>query len=445
MSTLRPPKGTYDALPSHLAPSSAEKLTTYNTATLTRVLDAFICSATEGGYKLIETPVIEPSELFVKSTGASSDIVRKEMYSFEDLGGRSLTLRPEGTPGALRALAAARAHERGAIQKVYYHGPMFRYERPQLGRHRQFTQFGMELLGPKAPVLDADLMSIAQAAFTKLGLNFELQIASLGTKEERACFRKALLDYLHPLREALSPESQKRLETNPLRVLDSKESGDQKLLEGAPRIASFLQEESRRHFEELTETLEAYQISYRVNPLLVRGLDYYSDTVFEWVSSDLGAQASVGGGGRYSGLYEELGGAQVEGVGFACGIERLMLSLMHKEQGKIQDEEDLLWVVTGREAMVKSAPLIAALRAKERRVDLHPLSSIKKLKKAFSEAAARRYSYLVILGEKESQRSELTLRCLKREVQMVLACDAQRLHEQLLVWDQKETNGQGST
>ena len=287
-------------------------------------------------YREIRFPILEQTELFKRAVGEVTDIVEKEMYSFDDRNGDSLSLRPEGTAGCVRACT-----ENGLLhnqtQRLWYTGPMFRYERPQKGRLRQFHQIGVEAFGLTGPDIDAELLLITARLWKALKIDHAvtLQINSLGTSADRASYRAALVEYLSARREQLDEDSQRRLDSNPMRILDSKNPDTQALLNQAPELADFIDQESRDHFAQLCAVLDAASITYEINPRLVRGLDYYSKTVFEWVTSNLGAQGTVCAGGRYDGLVEQLGGKPCPGVGFAMGVERLVLLL--DELGAVPD------------------------------------------------------------------------------------------------------------
>ena len=280
------------------------------------------------GYREIRLPIVEKTELFQRSIGEVTDIVEKEMYTFEDRNGDSLTLRPEGTAGCVRA-----AEEHGLlfnqIQRLWYTGPMFRHERPQKGRYRQFHQIGVECFGMAGPDIDAEVLLMTARMWKALGLRDQvrLELNSLGTAEDRKQYQQALTDYLEQHRERLDEDSQRRLGTNPLRVLDTKVAETQAILEDAPRLSDFIGDESRAHFQGLCQLLDAAGLPYSVNSNLVRGLDYYGKTVFEWVTDALGAQGTVCAGGRYDGLVEQLGGRSTPAIGFAMGMERLILLL----------------------------------------------------------------------------------------------------------------------
>lgn len=280
------------------------------------------------GYREIRLPVVEPTPLFKRAIGEVTDIVEKEMYSFEDRSGESLTLRPEGTAGCVRAcLEHGLTHNQSP--KLWYTGPMFRYERPQKGRYRQFHQFGVETFGQAGADMDAELILMTARLWQSLGLTdvVTLEINSLGESEGRAAYRQALVTYLEQFRTQLDDDSQRRLTTNPLRILDSKDANTQAILVNAPQLSDYLDEGSRQHFATLCAQLDACGVTYRVNPNLVRGLDYYNKTVFEWVTTALGSQGTVCAGGRYDGLVAQLGGQATPAVGFAIGLERLVLLL----------------------------------------------------------------------------------------------------------------------
>src|SRR5699024_8816794 len=284
------------------------------------------------GYSEIRTPIVEQTDLFRRSIGEVTDIVEKEMYTFEDRNGDSLTLRPEGTASCVRA-----AEQHGLlynqVQRLWYTGPMFRHERPQAGRYRQFHQVGVEAFGMAGPDIDGEMILLTHRLWQALGLRDQvvLEINTLGSPEDRSQYRAALVEFLQAHKEELDEDSQRRISRNPLRVLDSKDPNTQKLLANAPSLMDYLAPESAAHFQELCALLDAAGIDYVVNPRLVRGLDYYSHTVFEWITDALGAQGTVGAGGRYDGLVEQLGGRAAPAVGSAMGIERLVLLLSQQD------------------------------------------------------------------------------------------------------------------
>ncbi len=292
-------------------------------------LERTVADVVQGyGYQQIRFPVVESTDLFKRGVGESTDIVEKEMYTFNDRNGESLTLRPEGTASCVRA-----ADQAGLlfnqVQRLWYTGPMFRYERPQKGRYRQFHQIGVEAFGMATPDIDAELIILTARLWKKLGLleHVELQLNTIGLASSRDLFKAALVAYLSEFKDQLDTDSQRRLDTNPLRILDSKDASTQRILENAPSLEDFIDEESQVHFDRLKQILEENNVPFTVNNGLVRGLDYYGKTVFEWVTTHLGAQATVCAGGRYDGLVEQLGGRSTPGVGFAMGVERLILLL----------------------------------------------------------------------------------------------------------------------
>ncbi len=296
------------------------------------------------GYSEIRMPVVEQTSLFKRSIGEVTDIVEKEMYTFEDRNGESLTLRPEGTASCVRA-----GEEHGLLfnqmQRLWYQGPMFRYERPQKGRYRQFHQIGVETFGMANADIDAEVILLSARLWKRLGLldSVTLQLNSLGSNEARAEYKAALVEYLEQHKDKLDEDSQRRLDSNPLRILDSKDLDTQAILDAAPVLTDYLDEESRSHFSELTAMLDRAGVAYEINPRLVRGLDYYCKTVFEWVTDKLGAQGTICAGGRYDGLVKQLGGRPTPAVGFAMGVERLILLLetLHAIPDSVKQPFDL--------------------------------------------------------------------------------------------------------
>ncbi len=315
MKTLQAIRGMNDCLP---ADSGRWR---YVETQLIRLFDQY-------GYQEIRTPIVESTALFQRSIGEVTDIVEKEMYTFLDRNDESLTLRPEGTAGVVRA-AIEHGLTYNQTQKLWYRGPMFRYERPQKGRYRQFHQFGAEVFGLSGPDIDAELIIMTARLWQQLGLSdaLELQLNTLGSPAARQDYRQALVAYLQQFRSELDTDSQRRLDSNPLRILDSKAEQTQAILASAPNFQDYLDDESRTHFTQLCAILDDAGVTYSVNPRLVRGLDYYSQTVFEWVTTALGAQGTVAGGGRYDALVEQLGGKPVPAIGFGLGLERLILLL----------------------------------------------------------------------------------------------------------------------
>jgi histidyl-tRNA synthetase len=385
------------------------------------------------GYSEIRLPIVESTDLFRRGVGEVTDIVEKEMYTFLDRNEDSLTLRPEGTAGCVRA-----AIQHGLLntpQRLWYAGPMFRYERPQKGRQRQFNQVGIEALGIATPDMDAEVILLTARLWRELGVlgDVQLQLNSIGNSESRAAYRDALVAYLQGCREQLDEDSQRRLASNPLRILDSKNPNTQALLDGAPALADFLDEESRVDFARLRELLEAAGVAYTVNPRLVRGLDYYNKTVFEWVTDRLGAQGTVCAGGRYDGLVEQLGGKAVPGVGFAMGMERLVLLLEAcGEQQATPQYADLYVVSLGdaaqRQAIITTEQLrdnMPALRI----VQHNGGGSMKSQMKKADRSGAR---IALIWGEDEVAAGTVSMKSLRAE-------DKERIGQQAIELEQLET------
>jgi histidyl-tRNA synthetase len=368
-------------------------------------------------YREIRFPILEQTELFKRAVGEVTDIVEKEMYSFDDRNGDSLSLRPEGTAGCVRA-CTQNGLLHNQTQRLWYTGPMFRHERPQKGRLRQFHQIGVEAFGLNGPDIDAELLLITARLWKTLKIDHavSLQINSLGTSADRKTYRTALVDYLMARQEQLDEDSQRRLQTNPMRILDSKNQDTQALLNDAPKLADFIDQESRDHFEQLCAVLDAANINYEINPRLVRGLDYYSKTVFEWVTTNLGAQGTVCAGGRYDGLVEQLGGKPCPGVGFAMGVERLVLLL--DELGAVPDSigqtVDLYIVAVGNielEALVLAEDLRS--QCPNIRIESHcgGGSFKSQIKKADKSGAA----VALILGEDEVASATAGVKFLREE------------------------------
>ncbi|MFA6118347.1 MAG: histidine--tRNA ligase [Parachlamydiales bacterium] len=319
------PKGLFDILP-----ISKED---WKTSDKWQYLESVIRDLCKNyNYEEIRTPIFEKTELFVRGVGSSSDIVSKELYTFLDKANRSMTLRPEGTASLMRTFIENNLSENRKTSKFYYMGPMFRYDRQQLGRYRQFHQFGIEVIGQKSYEIDAEIIDMLLELFKRLEIkNTKLVLNSIGDFESRENYKKALKDFIHPKFDSLSQDSKLRFEHNPLRILDSKEAIDQEIISEAPSILDFLTSDARNHFENLRNLLEKLNIKYEVNPRLVRGLDYYDDTVFEIISEKVGAQNSLGGGGRYNSLLKNLNGPDLPGVGFAIGMERVIQTMIAQQ------------------------------------------------------------------------------------------------------------------
>jgi histidyl-tRNA synthetase len=368
--------------------------------------------ALAAGYELIELPIFEDTELFTRGVGASTDVVTKEMYTFEDRGGRSLTLRPEGTAGVIRAVIEHGLDRASLPVKLFYHGPFFRAERPQAGRYRQFYQFGIEAIGSDDPYLDAEVISIAYQGYRKLGLkNFELQITSLGDSDSRVSHRKDLDAFIAGLN--LDEETRNRALKNPLRLFDDKRDEIKDAMSKAPLLLDYLNAESRENFEQVKSALDSLGIAYQVNPRMVRGLDYYTGTTFEFVHSGLGAQSGIGGGGRYDGLMELLGGSKLSGIGFGLGIDRILLALeAEAETGQLLPGElkyiDLYVIALGDQARSMCFTLVDSLRKEGFVVEQNfGDRSLKAAMKAADKSGAR---FAIVLGDSELQSGSVELK-----------------------------------
>lgn len=385
-TALKAPKGVPDYVP----PTSAG---------FVAVRDAITSAARRAGYGHIELPIFEDTALFARGVGESTDVVSKEMYSFEDRGGRSVTLRPEGTAGVMRSVIE-NGLDRGQLPvKLCYAGPFFRYERPQAGRYRQLQQVGIEAIGIDDPALDAEVIAVADEAFRSLGLTgFRLELTSLGDDSCRPAYRERLQAFLAGL--DLDEATQERARINPLRVLDDKRPEVRAQLADAPLMIDHLSEESAAHFAELRSHLDALGVDYEVNPRMVRGLDYYTKTTFEFVHDGLGAQSGIGGGGRYDGLMEQLGGQALSGIGFGIGVDRTMLALQaegidHAAGGRV----DVYGVALGAPARAALVPVLAEFRRSGLRADM--AYGDRGMKGAFKAADRSGAAVTLVVGENE--------------------------------------------
>ena len=369
------------------------------------------------GYREIRLPILEKTALFSRSIGEDTDIVEKEMYTFADRNGDSLTMRPEGTAGCVRAVIE-HGLLRGAAQRLWYAGPMFRHERPQQGRYRQFHQIGVETFGIPGPEIDAELLLMSARFWRALGLpELTLEINSLGTQTSRHAYRQCLVDYLQQHYNRLDENSRRRMKTNPLRVLDSKNPDMQELIGGAPRILDFISSESRAHFDTLQHILRDAGLDFSVNPRLVRGLDYYTDTVFEWVTDALGAQGTVCAGGRYDTLVAQLGVQPTPAAGFAMGLERLIALLSANSRTTEREQGTGVYLVAvGADACAAAHGIAEALRDHLPRlrltVDAGPGSFKTKLKRADREGAVS----ALILGDEEIKTARIGIKRLREQV-----------------------------
>ena len=356
------------------------------------------------GYQQIRFPVVENTDLFKRGVGEATDIVEKEMYTFDDRNGESLTLRPEGTASCVRAADQAGLLY-NQVQRLWYTGPMFRYERPQKGRYRQFHQIGVESFGMPSADADAELIILSARLWQQLGLieHVELQLNTIGLASERETYKAALVEYLTAYKNDLDEDSQRRLTTNPLRILDSKDAKTQQVLEGAPNLEDFIGEESQAHFDRLQAMLTANGIAFVINRRLVRGLDYYGKTVFEWVTSHLGSQATICAGGRYDGLVEQLGGKSTPGVGFAMGVERLVLLLETLDLIPVAAKErtDIFIASFGDDAEIASSVLAESLRSHQQNWVILRHCGGGNFKNQMKKADKSGAQFTLILGQEE--------------------------------------------
>ena len=404
MSRLQSVRGMHDVLPDEVQ--------------LRRRIEQVWVEVAHGfGYEEIRFPLVESTELFQRSIGEATDIVAKEMYTFEDRNGDSLSLRPEGTASCARA-----AIQHGLIpnrqQRLWYLGSFFRHERPQKGRLRQFDQFGVETFGMCGPDIDAEILLLGWQGWQRLGLSPRLVLNTLGNPEERLAWRKQLVEYFSRFESQLEEDDRRRLKTNPLRLLDSKSKSIQDLLEEAPRLENLLGEESRTHFDGLRETLDAHGIDYAVDPKLVRGLDYYDFTVFEWVEDSLGAQSALGGGGRYDRLVEQLGGRATPAAGFALGLERIRECL----EATTETAVDVYLVALGKDATARMCTLGMQLREQMPGLRIRTNMEAGSMKAQLRRADKSGARAVLIMGEEELNQKSVVLKFLRgpEEQQTVL-------------------------
>ena len=395
----RAPKGTYDVYPGGREPHERPELWAFVEE---RARDFF----RRYNYSEVRTPIFEEAQLFVRSVGEASDIVRKEMFVFEDKGGRELALRPEGTAGVVRSYVEHGLYKLAQPLKLFYVGPMFRYEQQQKGRYRQHTQIGVEVLGSADPLVDVEVISLLYSIHQSVGVEDELvYLNNLGDMETRRNYIPELRSFLQKHRDELDPDSVARLETNPLRTFDSKDENTQALLAEAPTIAEFLSPEASSHLAAVKEGLGALDIPYEIDERLVRGLDYYTMTVFEAKSGALGAQDTVGAGGRYNGLVSELGGPDLAGIGFGSGVERILLAAASREASP---SLDVFFVTLAPEARTAAMRLASALRAEGVSCDLDYAD--RSAKGQFRQADRSGAAYAAILGEDELAQNICTVR-----------------------------------
>jgi histidyl-tRNA synthetase len=404
VAKLQPLRGTHDLLPDDARRHR-------------HVVETALATSALFGYGEIITPIFEVTEVFQRTLGETSDVVSKEMYSFTDRGGEGVTLRPEGTAGVARAFISGGLQQSVPV-KFFYQGPMFRYERPQKGRQRQFHQLGAELIGVPGPLGDVEIITLGADILDRLGVlsRTTLHLNTLGDQASRSAYRAALIDYFSGHQEHLSQDSQRRLQQNPLRILDSKDDGDRKVVAGAPAFDAYLNAESSDFFAQVCDGLAAAGIGYELNPRLVRGLDYYCHTAFEFVTTDLGAQGTVLGGGRYDGLIETMGGNATPGVGWAAGIERLVMLIADAPQ----PVRPIAIVPLGAAAERQAITLAAKLRRHGMAIELGFSGNMGKRMKRADKLGARA---AIIMGEDELARAMVTLRDLDAGTQQEVALD----------------------
>jgi len=407
MNPIRSIKGTHDILPGD----------SHNWQTLESIVRK-VCS--RFGYNEIRTPVFEETRLFSRSVGEETDIVSKEMYSWEDKDGTSLTLRPELTASVVRSFIQHNLGRQAPLQRLYYMGPLFRRERPQKGRQRQFHQFGVEAFGSENPEQDAEIIAIAWHILDECGLRKEatLQLNSIGSPKCRLAYHDALKNFIRPNLDKFSETSRMRFETNPLRILDTKAEYEQKLLVGGPTVSDYYTDEDKVHFEALQKFLDAMNIPFNINSKLVRGLDYYSRTVFEFTSPALGAQDALLGGGRYDKLVETLGGKSTPGIGFAAGMERFLIAMKNTEQQSEESNIDVYFVCLGETGLSTALSISNELRQAGYNLVSDPLR--RSMKAQMREANKSGAKFALILGETEMETNSVVLKNLKEGKQEII-------------------------
>jgi len=393
------------------APKGVSEYVPPRSASFEWIRDELIAPAKSAGYSLMELPVFEDTNLFSRGVGESTDVVSKEMYTFEDRGGRSITLRPEGTAGVMRAVIE-HSLDRGQLPvKVFYSGAYFRAERPQAGRYRQFYQVGVESIGLDDPAVDAEIIALADTAFKNIGLKkYRLEITSLGDSESRAAHRVDLVAFLKTI--DLDETTQARAAINPLRLFDDKREEVRSKMTSAPLLMDYLSDSSRENFAQVCEYLDALGITYTLNPRMVRGLDYYTGTTFEFIHEDLGAQSGIGGGGRYDGLMETLGGADLSGIGFGLGVDRVLLAA--EAEGVLtphQFASDLFIIPLGNTAKVKALSIAQDLRKSGFKVEI--AFGDRALKGAMKAADKSGSAFAIVLGESELSSGSVELKRMK--------------------------------
>ena len=404
------------------APKGVSEYTPPRSSAFEFVRESLIAPARNAGYQLIELPVFEDTDLFKRGVGESTDVVSKEMYTFEDRGGRSITLRPEGTAGVMRSVIE-HGLDRGQLPvKVWYSGQFFRAERPQAGRYRQFYQVGIEAIGLDDPAIDAEVIAIADAGFKALGLKqYRLELTSLGDAQSRAAHKVDLLKFISTL--DLDEATATRAALNPLRLFDDKREEMKKAMADAPLLVNYLNDSSRAHFDQVIQYLDALNISYTLNPRMVRGLDYYTGTTFEFVHELLGAQSGIGGGGRYDGLMEQLGGQSLSGIGFGLGVDRALLAA--EAEGVIGSDSfvsDLFIIPLGENAKLQALTIASTLRAKGKKVEV--AFGDRALKGAMKGADKSGAMHVIVLGDSEISSGTALLKEMKSGAETSVKIDS---------------------
>ena len=404
------------------APKGVSEYTPPRSSSFEFVRESLIAPARNAGYQLIELPVFEDTDLFKRGVGESTDVVSKEMYTFEDRGGRSITLRPEGTAGVMRSVIE-HGLDRGQLPvKVWYSGQFFRAERPQAGRYRQFYQVGIEAIGLNDPAIDAEVIAIADAGFKALGLKqYRLELTSLGDAQSRAAHKVDLMKFIATL--DLDEATAARAAINPLRLFDDKREEMKKAMADAPLLVNYLNDSSRAHFERVIAYLDALHISYILNPRMVRGLDYYTGTTFEFVHELLGAQSGIGGGGRYDGLMEQLGGQSLSGIGFGLGVDRALLAA--EAEGVIGSDSfvsDLFIIPLGENAKLQALTIASELRAKGKKVEI--AFGDRALKGAMKGADKSGAMHVIVLGDSEISSGTALLKEMKSGAETSVKIDS---------------------
>lgn len=418
MTKIQIPKGTFDVLP-----YGAEEQ--WQLSHLWQWVEE-VCrkAAREYGYQEIRTPIYERAELFDRGVGETSDIVTKEMFTFQDKGGRMMSLRPEGTSAVIRSFIENNLSQIGSVHKLFYIAPMFRYERPQGGRYRQHHQFGVEAIGVAGPEQDAEVIDLLFQIYKRLGIqNLKVHLNTVGDPESRRNFRAALLDYLRPHFGELSADSQVRFEKNPLRILDSKDPKDKEIVSGAPSILHYLTMSAKHHFQELCRLLDLVQIPYIINDKIVRGLDYYNKTVFEFITDHLGAQNTVGGGGRYDGLLSTFSGPDLPSVGFGTGLERVIQVLLGQKVELPSAPNSFIYFVPMGDAAREKCFALATL-CRHHHIPTEVEWNAKKMQTSMQNAVKSGALYAAIIGELELKNEALQLKDLKTREQREVRFDA---------------------